>query len=62
MWLIFFLGYVVDVIRPVVEHLGDDEGAFPGWSEFVRSLLMHSEHRVSLLECSTSDIIGMEWT
>ena len=39
-----FLGYVVEVIRPVVEYLGDDEGAFPGRSELVRPFLIHSEY------------------
>ena len=32
-WLVFFLGYVVEVIRPIVKHLGDDEGAFLGRSK-----------------------------
>ena len=58
----FFLGYVVEVIRPVVEHLGDDEGAFPGQSKLVRSLLVHLEYKVSLLKCSTSDVSGVETT
>ena len=43
-----------------MEHLSDDEWTFPGWSELVRSFLMHPEHKVSFLECSTSDISGME--
>ena len=61
-WLVHLLGYFVEVICPVVEHVGDDEGTFAGWSELVRSFLMHSEHKVSFLECSTSDITGMELT
>ena len=61
-WLVHFLGYVVDVIRSIVKHLGDDEGTFPGRSKLVRSFLIHSEHKVSFLECSTSDIMGMEST
>ena len=59
-WLIHVLGYVVDVVSSVVKHLGDDEGAFPGRSKLVRPFLIHSEHKVSFLECSTSDILGME--
>ena len=61
-WLVFFLGYIVEVTHPIVEHLGDDEGAFLGRSEFVRSFPVHSEHKVSFLECSTSDFTGMEST
>ena len=61
-WLIHFLGYVVEVVRSVVKHLGDDEGTFPGRSKLVRSFLNHSEHKVSFLKCSTSDIVGMEST
>ena len=61
-WLVHVLGYVVDVVRSIVKHLGDDEGTFPGRSELVRSFLIHSEHKVSFLECSTSDIMGMEST
>ena len=61
-WLVHFLGYVVDVIRSIVKHLGDDEGTFPGRSELVRSFLNHSEHEVSFLKCSTSDTAGMEST
>ena len=59
-WLVHVLGYVVDVVHSIVKHLGDDEGTFPGWSEHERSYLMHSEHKVSFLKCSTSDISGME--
>ena len=33
MWLVHFLGHVVDVVRPIVKHLGDDEGAFLGRSK-----------------------------
>ena len=61
-WLVFFLGYVVEVIRPIVEHLGDDEGTFPSRSKLVRSFLIHSEYKVSFLEGSTPDITGMEST
>ena len=62
MWLVFFLGYIVEVIRPIVEHLGDDEGAFPSRSELVRLFLVHSEHKVSFLKCSTPYVSGMEST
>ena len=58
--LIFLLGYIVKVICPIVEHLGDDEGAFPSRSALVRPLLIHSENEVSFLKCSTSDVSGME--
>ena len=58
-WLVYFLGYVVDVIRSIVKHLGDDEGTFLGRSELVRSLLNHSEQKVSLLKRSTSNIAGV---
>ena len=59
-WLIHFLGYIVDVVLPIVKHLGDDEGTFPGWRELVRSFLMHPKHKVSFLKCSTSDIASVE--
>ena len=61
-WIVRFLGYVLDVICPIVKHLGDDEGTFPGWSKPVWPFLIHSEHKVSFLECSASDITGMEST
>ena len=61
-WLVHVLGYVVDVVRSIGKHLGDDEGTFLGWSELVRLFLNHSEHKVSFLKCSTSDIAGVEST
>ena len=61
-WLVFFLGYNVEVIRPIVEYLGDDGGSFPGWSDLVMSFLVHTEHKISFLKCSASDISGMEPT
>ena len=61
-WLIHLLGYVVDVVCSVVKHLGDDEGAFPGRIELVRPFPIHSEHKVSFVERSTSNITGMEST
>ena len=61
-WLVHLLVNVVDVVRSVVKHLGDDEGTFPGRSKLVRPFLIHSEHQVSFVECSTSDISGMEST
>ena len=59
-WLVHVLGYVVDVVRSIVKHLGDDEGTFSGRGELVRPFLIHSEHKVSFLECSTSNITDME--
>ena len=59
-WLVFFLGYIVEVIHSIVEHIGDDEGTFLGQSELVRSFLNHSEHKVSLLKRSTFDIADVE--
>ena len=61
-WLIFIVLHFVEVIRSIVEHLGDDEGTFPSRSKLVRPLLIHSEHQVSFLKCSTSHISGMEST
>ena len=39
---------IVEVICSVVEHFGDDEGAFPSRSELVWFLLIHSKNQVSL--------------
>ena len=61
-WLIFLLFHIVEVIRSVVEHFGDDERSFPSRSKIVRPLLIHLEHQVSLLKCSTSHVFGMEST
>ena len=61
-WHVFLVFHIVEVIRSVVEHLGDDEGTFPSRSKLVRPLLLHSKHKVSFLKCSTSDITGMEST
>ena len=61
-WLVRFLGYIVEVVRSVVKHLGDDEGAFPGRGQFMRPLLIHSKNQVSLLECPSSVVPGMEST
>ena len=61
-WLVLLVLHIVEVICSIVEHLGDDEGAFPGRSELVRPFLVHSEHKVSLLECSIPDISCMEST
>ena len=38
-WLVFLLFHIVEV-RSIVEHLGDDEGTFPGRSKLVRLLLL----------------------
>ena len=51
---------VVEVVRSIVEHSGDNEGAFSGRSKLVRFLLIHSENQVSLLKCSTPHVSGME--
>ena len=61
-WLVFLLFHIVEVIRSIVEHLGNDEGTFPSGSKLVRPLLIHSEHKVSFLKCSTSHVSGMEST
>ena len=61
-WLVHVLAYVVDVVRSIVKHLGDDEGTFLGLCELVRSFLNHSEHKVSFLKCSTSDVASVELT
>ena len=53
---------VVKTVRPVVENLGDDEGAFPRRSKLVWFVLIHSENQISLLEGSTSHISGVETT
>ena len=59
-WLVLLLFHIVEVICSVVEHLGDDKGTFPSRSKLVRPLLIHSEHKVSFLKCSTTYISGME--
>src|SRR3954467_5640544 len=50
------------VIRSVVRDFGGEEGAFPGRSEFVRLLLIHSEDQISFLKGSTLHIPGVEPT
>ena len=59
-WLIFLVFHIVKVICSIVEHLGDDEGAFPSRGELMRPLLIHSEHKISFLKCSTFDVSAME--
>ena len=59
-WLVFLMLDTVKMICSVVENFGDDEGAFPSWSELVRFLLIHSKNQVSLLKCSTPHVSGME--
>ena len=61
-WLVFLVLNVVEVVRSIVEHSGDNEGAFPGRSKLVWFLLIHSENQVSLLKCSTPHVSGMEST
>ena len=51
---------VVKTVRPVVEDLGDDEGAFPRRSKLVWFVLIHSENQIPFLEGSTSHISGVE--
>ena len=51
---------VVEVVRSIVEHFGDNEGAFPGRSKLVRFLLVHSKNQVSFLKCPTPYVSGME--
>ena len=53
---------VVKTVRPVVENLGDDEGAFPSRSKFVWFVLIHSEDQISFLEGSALHISGLEST
>ena len=54
--LVRFPVEVVESICSIVQHLGDDEGSFPGGSQLVRSLLIYSEHQVACLECTTPDV------
>ena len=61
-WLVFLVLDVVEVVCSIVEHSGDNEGAFPGGSKLVLFLLIHLENQVSLLKCSTPHISGMEST
>ena len=51
---------IINMVCSIVEHSGDNEGAFPGRSKLVWMLLVHSENQVSLLKCSTPDVSGME--
>ena len=51
---------VVKTVRPIVEDLGDDEGAFPRRSKLVWFVLIHSENQIPFLEGSTSHISGVE--
>ena len=59
-WLVFLVLDIVKVVCSVVEHSGDNEGAFPSRSELVRFLLIHSKNQVSLLKCSTPNVSGVE--
>ena len=61
-WFIFVVLDVEETVRSIVEHLGDDERAFPSGGELVWLLLIHSEDQVLFLECTTPYIPGMEST
>ena len=61
-WLVFLVFHIVQLVRSIVEHLGDDEGAFPSGSKLVWFVLIHSENQISFLEGSTSHISGVETT
>ena len=61
-WLVFLVLDVVKVVCSIVEHSGDDEGAFPSRGELVWFLLIHSKNQVSLLKGSAPHISGMEST
>ena len=58
--LIFVVFDVEEAVCSIVEHLGDDEGAFPSRSELVWLLLIHSEDQISFLEGLTIHVSGME--
>ena len=60
--LVFIVFHIIQVVCSVVEHFGDDEGAFPGGSKLVWTLLIHLENQVPLLKCSTSYVPSMEST
>ena len=60
--LILIVFDVEETIHSVVEHLGDDERAFPSGGELVWLLLIHSEDQVPFLECPTPYVPGMEST
>ena len=60
--LIFIVFDVEETIRSIVEHLGDDERAFPSGGELVWLLLIYSEDQVPLLERTTPYVLGMEST
>ena len=62
MWLIFIVLDVEKTICSIVEHFGDDEGAFPSRSELVWFLLIHSKNQISLLKGLTSHVSGVEST
>ena len=61
-WLIFIMLDVEETVCSVVEHLGDDERAFPSGGELVWPLLIHSEDQVPFLECTDPYVLGMEST
>ena len=50
---------VEKTVRPVVEDLGNDEGAFPRRSKLVWFVLIQSENQIPFLEGSTSHISGV---
>ena len=57
---VFLVLDIIEVVRSIVEHSGDNEGTFPGRSQLVWFLLIHSENQVSLLKCPTPHVSGVE--
>ena len=53
---------IVEVVHSIMEHSGDNEGAFPSRSKLVWFLLVHLENQISLLKRSTSHVFGVEST
>ena len=53
---------VEETVCSIVEHLGDDERAFPSGGELVWLLLVHSENQVPFVELTTPYVPGMEST
>ena len=60
--LIFVVFDIEEAVCSIVEHLGDEERAFPSGGELVWPLLIQSEDQIPLLECTTPHVLGMEST
>ena len=59
---VFLVLDIIEVLRSIVEHSGDNEGTFPSRGELVWFLLIHSKNQVSLLKGSAPHVFSVEST